>query len=209
MARALGEYEVRGIKTSIPFFRWLLAEEDFRHGRFDTTYLDRELARRAGEPFITVPEEAEHVALLAAAIHAYEGATPRGSAGDAGSGRGSQAGALQGAPVEGLRMNFDIEVNGASARGRVERVGRRFRIESDGRVDAVDVARDGSHDGVDDSRGRSRHQPRGERAERPRARRRREFTCAQASCTPASPRPASAPAGRPAPGGRAGRRRSG
>ena len=25
MARALGEYEVRGIKTSIPFFRWLLA----------------------------------------------------------------------------------------------------------------------------------------------------------------------------------------
>ncbi len=76
MSRALGEYEVRGIKTSIPFFRWLLDEEDFRQGRFDTTFLDRELARRNGRPFVTVPEEAEHVALLAAAIHAYEGATP-------------------------------------------------------------------------------------------------------------------------------------
>jgi pyruvate carboxylase subunit A len=76
MARALGEYEVRGIKTSIPFFRWLLDDEDFREGRFDTTFLDRELARRNGKPFVTVPDEAEHVALLAAAIHAYEGATP-------------------------------------------------------------------------------------------------------------------------------------
>ena len=50
--------------------------EDFRAGRFDTTFLDRELARRNGEPFVTVPDEAEHIALLAAAIHAYEKATP-------------------------------------------------------------------------------------------------------------------------------------
>jgi acetyl-CoA carboxylase, biotin carboxylase subunit len=72
MARALGEYEVRGIKTSIPFFRWLLQTEDFREGRFDTTFLDRELARRHGEPFVTVPAEAERIALLAAAVHAVE-----------------------------------------------------------------------------------------------------------------------------------------
>jgi acetyl-CoA carboxylase, biotin carboxylase subunit len=74
MARALGEYEVRGIKTSIPFFRWLLESDDFRAGRFDTTFLDRELARRNGEPFVTVPDDAEHIGLLAAAIHAYEAA---------------------------------------------------------------------------------------------------------------------------------------
>jgi acetyl-CoA carboxylase biotin carboxylase subunit len=74
MARALGEYEVRGIKTSIPFFRWLLDDRDFREGRFDTTFLDRELVRRNGRPFVTVPDEAERVALLAAAIHAYDGA---------------------------------------------------------------------------------------------------------------------------------------
>ena len=38
-------------------------------------------------------------------------------------------------------MNFDIEVNGRRHAVTVERVGSRFRIESDGRVDAVDVAR--------------------------------------------------------------------
>jgi acetyl-CoA carboxylase, biotin carboxylase subunit len=78
MARALGEYEVRGIKTSIPFFRWLLQTADFREGRFDTTFLDRELARRNGEPFVTVPAEAERIALLAAAVHAAEQAARAG-----------------------------------------------------------------------------------------------------------------------------------
>jgi acetyl-CoA carboxylase, biotin carboxylase subunit len=95
MARALGEYEVRGIKTSIPFFRWLLEDRDFREGRIDTTFLDRELARRNGEPFVTVPDEAGRVALLAAAIQAYERATP--GSGAAGAGRGASRGwALQG-----------------------------------------------------------------------------------------------------------------
>jgi acetyl-CoA carboxylase biotin carboxylase subunit len=87
MSRALGEYEVRGIKTSIPFFRWLLANEDFKAGRFDTAFLDRELARRQGEPFVTVPAEAERIALLAAAIHAADrAATPRPPATSASSG---------------------------------------------------------------------------------------------------------------------------
>jgi acetyl-CoA carboxylase, biotin carboxylase subunit len=98
MARALGEYEVRGIKTSIPFFRWLLESEDFRAGRFDTTFLDRELACRNGQPFVAVPEEAEHTALLAAAIHAHDGATPGRAA--ARSGRGGWA--LRGR-LDGLR----------------------------------------------------------------------------------------------------------
>ncbi len=72
LGRALGEYEVRGIKTSIPFFRWLFQNEDFRAGRFDTTFLDRELASRDGAPFVTVPAEAQRIALLAAAIHACD-----------------------------------------------------------------------------------------------------------------------------------------
>jgi acetyl-CoA carboxylase biotin carboxylase subunit len=101
MARALGEYEVRGIKTSIPFFRWLLNDEDFRRGRFDTTFLDRELARRNGQPFVTVPEEAEHVALLAAAIHAYERAAAAGAARESGR-RTSRGWALKGR-LDGLR----------------------------------------------------------------------------------------------------------
>jgi biotin carboxyl carrier protein len=38
-------------------------------------------------------------------------------------------------------MNFDIEINGRQHAVKVERVGSRFRIESGGRVDVVDVAR--------------------------------------------------------------------
>ena len=101
MTRALGEYEVRGIKTSIPFFRWLLESEDFREGRFDTTFLDRELVRRNGQPFVTVPEEAEHIALLAAAIHAHERATPARSAAD--TGRGGPSGWTLRGRTEGFR----------------------------------------------------------------------------------------------------------
>ncbi len=101
MARALGEYEVRGIKTSIPFFRWLLDDDDFRRGRFDTTFLDRELARRNGRPFVTVPAEAEHVALLVAAIHAHECAAASGAAKETGR-RLSCGWALEGR-LDGLR----------------------------------------------------------------------------------------------------------
>jgi acetyl-CoA carboxylase biotin carboxylase subunit len=101
MTRALGEYEVRGIKTSIPFFRWLLESEEFRAGRFDTTFLDRELAQRNGRPFVTVPDEAEHIALLAAAIHAHEAAAPAPSRSR--SGRGNGRGWTMRGRLDGLR----------------------------------------------------------------------------------------------------------
>lgn len=69
-ARALGEYEVRGIKTSITFFRWLLEQPEFREGSYDTTYLDRTLQGRAGEPFLHVSADNERVAVIATALHA-------------------------------------------------------------------------------------------------------------------------------------------
>ena len=77
MTRALGEYDVRGIKTTIPFFQWLLATDDFRRGRFDTTALDRELASRAGRPFVEVSEPLEEVAVISAALHAWFRASAR------------------------------------------------------------------------------------------------------------------------------------
>jgi pyruvate carboxylase subunit A len=43
MDRALEEYLIRGIKTTIPFYRRLLKDEEFRSGRFTTDYLDRKL----------------------------------------------------------------------------------------------------------------------------------------------------------------------
>jgi acetyl-CoA carboxylase biotin carboxylase subunit len=71
MRRALGEYDVRGIKTTIPFFQWLLQTADFHTAQFDTMSLDRELAGRAGRPFVEVSAATEEVAVIAAALHAW------------------------------------------------------------------------------------------------------------------------------------------
>jgi acetyl-CoA carboxylase biotin carboxylase subunit len=73
MQRALSEYVVGGIKTTIPFFRWLLAEPVFAAGQFHTTYLDEVLKSRNGQPFSHVtgdrPEEAAEIAAMAVAVH--------------------------------------------------------------------------------------------------------------------------------------------
>jgi len=75
LRRALDEYEVRGIRTTLPFFRWLLAQEDFAAARFDTTTLDAELASRNGRPFVEAPPAAVRSAVIATAIEAVTRAT--------------------------------------------------------------------------------------------------------------------------------------
>jgi acetyl-CoA carboxylase biotin carboxylase subunit len=68
MRRALREYDVLGIKTTVPFFRWMLEQPAFVDARFHTAYLDEVLRSRAGQPF-TPPDEARtEVAVIAAAI---------------------------------------------------------------------------------------------------------------------------------------------
>ena len=71
MARALREYDVVGIKTTIPFFLWLMDQRDFLQGRFDTTYLDRLLADRRGESFSTFSDDDERRIAIAAAIDTW------------------------------------------------------------------------------------------------------------------------------------------
>jgi pyruvate carboxylase subunit A len=44
MNRALEEYVIRGIKTTIPFYRQLLQHEEFRNGSFTTNFLEKHLA---------------------------------------------------------------------------------------------------------------------------------------------------------------------
>jgi acetyl-CoA carboxylase biotin carboxylase subunit len=68
MQRALGEYQVTGIKTTVPFFAWLLAQPDFQAGRFHTTYLDEVLRSRNGRPFVEVTPAVEELAAVAAAL---------------------------------------------------------------------------------------------------------------------------------------------
>jgi len=73
MRRALDEYLITGIRTTIPFFRWLLTQPAFESGAFDTTYLDGVLAARNGRPFVEPTPEIEDIAAIAAAIMAATG----------------------------------------------------------------------------------------------------------------------------------------
>ena len=71
MARALREYQVLGIRTTIPFFLWLMEQPDYAAGRYDTTYLDRLLADRQGESFSELSDTDEELASIATALDAY------------------------------------------------------------------------------------------------------------------------------------------
>jgi acetyl-CoA carboxylase biotin carboxylase subunit len=70
MRRALREYVVAGIKTTIPFFTWLLEQPEFIGGRVHTTYLDEVLQSRNGRSFIAPTADAEDIATVAAALQA-------------------------------------------------------------------------------------------------------------------------------------------
>ena len=69
MRRALAEYEVRGIKTTIPFFKWILDDEDFKAGRFDTSFIDRKLS--GGSSLQTIDPAHEDLAAIAAAVQVF------------------------------------------------------------------------------------------------------------------------------------------
>jgi acetyl-CoA carboxylase biotin carboxylase subunit len=70
MRRALSEYVIAGIKTTVPFFAWLLTQPEFVGGEFNTSYLDDVLAGRNGRSFVEVDEAAESVAAMAVALRA-------------------------------------------------------------------------------------------------------------------------------------------
>jgi acetyl-CoA carboxylase biotin carboxylase subunit len=70
MHRALGEYRILGIPTTISFHRTVMEDEAFRAGRFDTGYVAA-LLERAVEP--TDGARLEEIAIIAAAIREFEG----------------------------------------------------------------------------------------------------------------------------------------
>jgi len=77
MRRALAEYDVRGIRTTVPFFRWLLDQPLFRDAAFHTEFLDTLLQQRRGKSFSEPESSLREVALIAAAIYALR--VPQGS----------------------------------------------------------------------------------------------------------------------------------
>ena len=68
MKRALGEYRVEGIDTTIPFYTFIMNHPDFQSAKFDTGFIDRVL------PEMTFERSDGHVdaAVAAAAILAFE-----------------------------------------------------------------------------------------------------------------------------------------
>ncbi len=79
MKRALAEYQVRGIRTTIPFFKWILDDEDFRAGRFDTTFIDRKLGAPGSGPLQTITPDHEWLATVAAAVYQFTRPVPPAS----------------------------------------------------------------------------------------------------------------------------------
>src|SRR5581483_5160598 len=70
MKRALAEYRVEGIETTIPFFSWIMDNADFRSANFDTGYIDRMLPQI---DFAHAANDASvDAAVAAAAIIAFE-----------------------------------------------------------------------------------------------------------------------------------------
>jgi pyruvate carboxylase subunit A len=70
MRRSLEEYVLRGVKTTIPFMKAIMQDQDFRAGRFDTSYLDThpDLFN-----YDDVEQPEDLVLAISAAIAAYEG----------------------------------------------------------------------------------------------------------------------------------------
>jgi acetyl-CoA carboxylase biotin carboxylase subunit len=102
MRRALGEYLVTGIRTTVPFFSWLLSQPDFQAGRFHTTYLDDVLKARNGRPFVESSPAVEEIAAIAAALEAVM--SPSALAVDAPDADGLRAGRWRAqARTEGVR----------------------------------------------------------------------------------------------------------
>src|SRR5207245_9928436 len=85
MRRALAEYLVAGIRTTVPFFTRLLSQPDFAAGRFDTTYLDGVLKAQNGRPFVEPAAGVEEMAAIAAALQtALSPARPSANGGSTG-----------------------------------------------------------------------------------------------------------------------------
>ena len=68
MDRALQEFVIKGIKTTIPFHRWLVNNQRFIEGDFDTVFVDQEYLQKRREQKDSFWE----IACIATAIRAYQ-----------------------------------------------------------------------------------------------------------------------------------------
>jgi acetyl-CoA carboxylase biotin carboxylase subunit len=70
LRRALDEYLIVGIKTTLPFFRDIVSDEEFRAGRLDTGFITRFNERKSKISSINESERNNRdIAMIAAALH--------------------------------------------------------------------------------------------------------------------------------------------
>jgi len=67
-ARSLDEFVIRGVKTTIPFYRMILRDESFKKGEFDTHYIENSIN---GLVYEDEQEKIDLVFTIAAAISAH------------------------------------------------------------------------------------------------------------------------------------------
>jgi len=80
LSRALADYEIAGVETTLPLFRALVADAEFRSAAFDVQWLDRRLANG----LLSRPaERADEVLLAAAGLADGEGFRSSGEAAEA------------------------------------------------------------------------------------------------------------------------------
>ena len=108
-----------GIRTTIPFFVWLMRQPEYREGRYDTTWLDRLHGRRGEARASTSSTMTEsRLVTIAAAIDAYlprAPARPRRRDGFGAAERLAAGGAARGA-LGDAPMTFEIEIDGRTRR---------------------------------------------------------------------------------------------
>lgn len=73
MRRALAEYEIGGIKTTLPFFREVMEDEEFIAGRIDTGFIPKWQERRKQ---VETSQETSDLAIIAAALASKNSALP-------------------------------------------------------------------------------------------------------------------------------------
>jgi acetyl-CoA carboxylase biotin carboxylase subunit len=72
MGRALAEYRVGGIKTNLAFHRRVMKNEDFRRGRYDTSFIEGHKAELLRPLAFEDSDEGLDAAIAAAVMHTVE-----------------------------------------------------------------------------------------------------------------------------------------
>jgi acetyl/propionyl-CoA carboxylase alpha subunit len=69
LGRALEEYTIEGVRTTLEFFRELIRDPGFRRGELDTGFIDRFLEEPAGGSETNGDGALSDLAAVAAALH--------------------------------------------------------------------------------------------------------------------------------------------